>query len=82
MSVAFAELLKHDKVLSKKQPAVHLRTVPEYLRDPSTEAASRAMKISRAAMGQSKTNYVKRKVKRSGDDDPLKTFSAKVGSMS
>ncbi|CAM6090316.1 unnamed protein product [Calypogeia fissa] len=71
------ELLKHDKVLSKKQPSFHLRTVPEYLRDPTTEAASRAMRISRAAMGQSKTNYVKRKHRKGGDDDPLKTFSAK-----
>ncbi|KAL3682380.1 hypothetical protein R1sor_000402 [Riccia sorocarpa] len=71
------ELLKHDKVLSKKQPSVHLRTVPEYLRDPSTEAASRQIKIARQVAGDNQRFYKKRKQKKGGKEDPLKTFSAK-----
>ncbi|BFI39941.1 hypothetical protein AXG93_3569s1110 [Marchantia polymorpha subsp. ruderalis] len=71
------ELLKHDKVLSKRQPAVHLQTVPEYLRDPSTEAASRQIRIARAVIGEKLTNFRRRKLKKAGKEDPLKTFSAK-----
>ncbi|KAJ7514469.1 hypothetical protein O6H91_23G045200 [Diphasiastrum complanatum] len=71
------ELLKHDKVLSKQQPASHLRTVPEYLRDPTTEAASMAVKAARAAMGQSTSRfYSNRKRRKPQSDDPLKAFSA------
>lgn len=55
------ELLKHDKVLSKIAPAAHLKTVPEYLRDATTEAASRAINLARAAMNLTQINYVKRK---------------------
>ncbi|KAL2611149.1 hypothetical protein R1flu_022841 [Riccia fluitans] len=72
------ELLKHDKVLSKKQPSFHLQTVPEYLRDPSTEAASRQIKIARAVAGDNQKFFRKRKQQRkAGKEDPLKTFSAK-----
>lgn len=66
------ELLKHDKVLSKRQPLPHLKTVPEYMRDPATEAASKSVKLARAAMGQ--ISGFKRKRKSRGDD-PLKSFS-------
>uniref|UniRef100_A0A7C9CK08 RNA helicase n=1 Tax=Opuntia streptacantha TaxID=393608 RepID=A0A7C9CK08_OPUST len=45
------DLLKHDKVLSKKEPPVHLRDVPEYLLDPTTQEASKIVKLARAAMG-------------------------------
>jgi ATP-dependent RNA helicase DDX56/DBP9 len=55
------ELLKHDKVLSKIAPAAHLKTVPEYLRDPTTEAASRAVNLARAAMNLAQTSFVKRR---------------------
>ncbi|KAL5556748.1 hypothetical protein UlMin_038984 [Ulmus minor] len=71
------DLLKHDKVLSKKPPAPHLRDVPEYLKDAKTQEASKMVKLARAAMGNtnsarrhgSKKNFRKSK-------DPLKTFSA------
>ena len=75
MVVCIADLLKHDKVLSKRQPLPHLKSVPEYMRDPSTEAASKALKLARAAMGQ--ISGVKRK-RRGRTDDPLRTFSANV----
>jgi ATP-dependent RNA helicase DDX56/DBP9 len=55
------ELLKHDKVLSKITPAEHLKTVPEYLRDPTTEAASKAVNMARAAMNLAQSGFVKRK---------------------
>lgn len=70
------ELLKHDKVLSKKQPSSHLRAVPDYLVDPTTEIASKAIKLAREAMGQrhpGHRGWFKRKTGRTGD--PLKTFS-------
>jgi conjugal transfer/entry exclusion protein len=44
------------------------------MRDPSTEAASKTLKLARAAMGQ--VSGVKRK--RGKMDDPLRTFSASV----
>eukprot|EP00250_Pteridium_aquilinum_P011749 c20282_g1_i1 orf=200-2047(-) len=66
------ELLKHDKVLSKRQPLPHLKTVPEYMRDPTTEAASKSVKLARAAMGQ--ISGFKRK-RKSQSEDPLKSFS-------
>jgi hypothetical protein len=36
-----------------------LKSIPEYMRDPSTEAASKTLKLARAAMGQ--VSGVKRK---------------------
>ncbi|KZV24948.1 DEAD-box ATP-dependent RNA helicase 16-like [Dorcoceras hygrometricum] len=73
------DLLKHDKLLSKKMPAPHLRNVPEYLLDPTTQEASKIVKLARAAMGNAKSTHrkgFKGKFKRSRD--PLKTFSAEV----
>lgn len=70
------ELLKHDKVLSKKRPSSHLCAVPDYLVDPTTEVASKAIKLAREAMGQSHSghrSWFKKKTGRTGD--PLKTFS-------
>lgn len=70
------DLLKHDKVLSKKPPAPHLSDVPDYLLDATTKEASKMVKLARAAMGNNsgrrqgpKRNFRKSK-------DPLKSFSA------
>lgn len=70
------DLLKHDKVLSKKDPAPHLRDVPEYLLDPTTQEASKIVKLARAAMGN--TNPVRRKGFKGKfrSKNPLKTFSS------
>ncbi|XP_059437688.1 DEAD-box ATP-dependent RNA helicase 16 isoform X1 [Corylus avellana] len=71
------DLLKHDKVLSKKPPAPHLRDVPDYLLDPTTQEASKFVKLARAAMGNTnpaRRGGSKRKFKK--NKDPLKTFSA------
>ncbi|OVA09169.1 Helicase [Macleaya cordata] len=71
------DLLKHDKLLSKKPPPAHLRAVPEYLMDPTTQEASKIVKLARAAMGNTSSNrrpVSKGKSRRSRD--PLKTFSA------
>lgn len=77
-----ADLLKHDKLLSKKAPSSHLREVPEYLLDPTTREASKIVKLSRAAM------KVDTKRRRPGfkkgfgrSRDPLKTFSAEVHAL-
>lgn len=75
------DLLKHDKLLSKKAPAPHLRDVPEYLLDPTTQQASKFVKLTRAAMGRTNNNNnsnrgSKGRSKKAGD--PLKTFSAQV----
>ncbi|XP_057784403.1 DEAD-box ATP-dependent RNA helicase 16 [Salvia miltiorrhiza] len=73
------DLLKHDKVLSKKEPAVHLRDVPEYLLDATTKEASKIVKLARAAMGNTgstRRKGFKGKFKKSRD--PLKTFSAEA----
>lgn len=73
------DLLKHDKVLSKKDPAPHLRDVPEYLLDPTTQEASKIVKLARAAMGNTNTNRRKGfKGKFRKSRDPLKTFSAEA----
>lgn len=75
----WADLLKHDKMLSKKAPAPHLRDVPDYLVDPTTQEASKIVKLARAAMGNtnaSRGKGSKGRFKRSRD--PLKTFSAEV----
>ena len=72
-------MLKHDKVLSKKPPAPHLRDVPEYLVDATTREASKVVKLARAAMGNnnpSRHHGSKKKFRR--NKDPLKTFSAEV----
>lgn len=71
------DLLKHDKVLSKKPPAPHLSDVPDYLLDATTKEVSKMVKLTRAAMGNNnsarrqgpKRNFRKNK-------DPLKSFSA------
>ncbi|PON40348.1 P-loop containing nucleoside triphosphate hydrolase [Parasponia andersonii] len=71
------DLLKHDKVLSKKPAAPHLRDVPEYLVDAATREASKAVKLARAAMGNTNApchHGSKKKFRR--NKDPLKTFSA------
>lgn len=74
----FKDLLKHDKLLSKKAPAPHLRDVPEYLVDPTTQQASKFVKLTRAAMGRPNNSHRghKARIKKAGD--PLKTFSADV----
>ncbi|VFQ75996.1 unnamed protein product [Cuscuta campestris] len=71
------DLLKHDKTLSKKAPAPHLRDVPEYLIDPTTHEASKIVKLARAAMGNDSAPRRKGfngKFRKSRD--PLRTFSA------
>lgn len=71
------DLLKHDKVLSKKPPAPHLRDVPDYLLDATTKEASKRVKLARAAMGNSnpgRRHGFKKKFKK--DKDPLKSLSA------
>ncbi|KAI3500284.1 hypothetical protein L1887_36103 [Cichorium endivia] len=73
------DLLKHDKLLSKKAPAPHLRDVPEYLVDPTTQQASKFVKLTRVAMGRNNNNNngnrgFKGRFKKAGD--PLKTFSS------
>ncbi|GAB4846851.1 DEAD-box ATP-dependent RNA helicase 16 [Ancistrocladus abbreviatus] len=73
------DLLKHDKVLSKKAPPAHLRNVPEYLLDPTTQEASKIVKLARAAMGNAKSDRLpgsQKKFRKSWN--PLKTFSAEV----
>ncbi|KAM0062852.1 putative RNA helicase [Helianthus debilis subsp. tardiflorus] len=71
------DLLKHDKLLSKKAPAPHLRDVPEYLLDPTTQQASKFVKLTRAAMGRNNNNNGRgRKARPKKAGDPLKTFSA------
>lgn len=71
------DLLKHDKALSKNAPAHHLRDVPEYLLDPTTQEASKIVKLARAAMGN-KNNGPRRKGfkgKSKNNKDPLKSLS-------
>ncbi|KAG0480891.1 hypothetical protein HPP92_011749 [Vanilla planifolia] len=72
------DLLKHDKLLSKKAPAAHLLDVPDYLLDSVTKEARKMVKLSRAAMRINKTT--KRTLFNKGfgkSRDPLKTFTAK-----
>lgn len=74
-----ADLLKHDKILSKNPPAPHLRDVPDYLVDPVTQEASKIIKLARAAMGNVQSGRRRGfKRKSRNDKDPLKTFSAEV----
>ncbi|KAK9288475.1 hypothetical protein L1049_016932 [Liquidambar formosana] len=73
------DLLKHDKVLSKKPPPPHLRDVPDYLLDPTTKEASKIVKLARAAMGNTNSARCQgsqRKFRKSRD--PLKSFSAEA----
>ncbi|KAF3439095.1 hypothetical protein FNV43_RR17370 [Rhamnella rubrinervis] len=73
------DLLKHDKVLSKKPLEPHLRDVPDYLMDPKTQEASKIVKLARAAMGNTQParhKNLKRNFRKSRD--PLKTFSAEA----
>ncbi|XP_074581377.1 DEAD-box ATP-dependent RNA helicase 16 [Curcuma longa] len=74
------DLLKHDKLLSKKAPPSHLREVPEYLIDRTTKEASSLLKLSMAAMGI-KTSKKRPKLKGGlgSSRDPLKTFSIERG---
>lgn len=70
------DLLKHDKVLSKKR-SNHLRNVPEYLLDPTTQEASKILKLARTAMGNNNPSRGKGfKGNKRKNRDPLKTFSA------
>lgn len=71
----WSDLLKHDKVLSKKPTSSHLRDVPEYLLDPTTQEASKIVKLARAAMGNNNSARRKFKGKSRKDKDPLKSFS-------
>lgn len=50
----WTELLKHDKLLSKKAP-VHLRNVPSYLIDPVAKEGIKQIKLSREAIGLNKS---------------------------
>ncbi|XP_062010657.1 DEAD-box ATP-dependent RNA helicase 16-like [Rosa rugosa] len=70
------DLLKHDKVLSKKPPAPHLRVVPDYLLDATTKEASKRVKLARAAMGNNNPGRRGFKKKFKKDKDPLKSLSA------
>ncbi|KAK1587736.1 hypothetical protein Q3G72_016301 [Acer saccharum] len=74
------DLLKHDKVLSKKPSAPHLRDVPDYLLDPTTQEAGKMVKLARAAMGgynnTARRHGTKKKSRKEGD--PLKTFSVEA----
>ncbi|KAM5587014.1 hypothetical protein ABKV19_005787, partial [Rosa sericea] len=44
-SASLTDLLKHDKVLSKKPPAPH-RVVPDYLLNATTKEASKRVKLA------------------------------------
>ncbi|KAI3958856.1 hypothetical protein MKX01_023532 [Papaver californicum] len=71
------DLLKHDKELSRKPPPAHLRAVPEYLQDPTTQDIRKIVKMTRDAMGKTPSNRrpaSKGKSRRS--KDPLKAHSA------
>ena len=67
-------------MLSKKEPPVHLRDVPEYLLDPTTQEASKIVKLARAAMGGKRKSGQhpgpRNKFKRGRD--PLRALSTEV----
>ncbi|XP_078437288.1 P-loop containing nucleoside triphosphate hydrolases superfamily protein [Wolffia australiana] len=67
------DILKHDKVLSKKPPLPHLREVPDYLQDSTAKQASEAIKLSRAAMDLKKPSIRRQRFKKrlSKNKDPL-----------
>lgn len=67
------DLLKHDKVLSKKPPPEHLRAVPDYLLDATTKEATKIVKLARAAMGNTNSSRHQGSKKRfKKGKDPLK----------
>ena len=69
--------MKHDKVLSKNAPPSHLRDVPNYLLDKTTQEAREMVKLASDAMGNNnRRRGSKRKIKKGGD--PLKAISAAV----
>ncbi|KAM7520372.1 hypothetical protein LguiB_019334 [Lonicera macranthoides] len=72
------DLLKHDKVLSKKAPASHLRHLAAYMLDPTTQEAIKIIKQRRDAMGKHNNNARRKglKAKSKKSKDPLKSFSA------
>ncbi|MQL73120.1 hypothetical protein Taro_005470 [Colocasia esculenta] len=71
------DILKHDKVLSKKPPPSHLRKVPEYLQDSVTKEASKIIQLSKAVMDM-KSSRRRSKSQRGHirSKDPLKTFNS------
>ncbi|KAJ3697942.1 hypothetical protein LUZ61_001647 [Rhynchospora tenuis] len=77
------DLLKHDKILTNKVIPAHLKEIPEYLVDPTTKEASKAVKLTRAAMGiDTGPKRKHRPAFRKGSgktSDPLRTFSAQSG---
>ncbi|XP_074335614.1 DEAD-box ATP-dependent RNA helicase 16 [Apium graveolens] len=71
------DLLKHDKPLSKKAPAPHLRDVPAYLLDPTTQEASNIVKLASSVMRKINNSSRRRGSQgKSKNRDPLKSFSA------
>ncbi|KAL9269756.1 DEAD-box ATP-dependent RNA helicase 16-like protein [Drosera capensis] len=71
------DLLKHDKVLSKKSSPAHLCHVPEYMFDQTTQKASKMVKLARAEMGNTNSGRpLGSKMKSRRSRNPLKTFSA------
>ena len=75
----WTDLLKHDKPLSKKAPAPHLRDVPAYLLDPTTQEASKIVKLTSAVMRRNNNSARRRGSQgKSRNRDPLKSFSAQV----
>lgn len=72
------DLLKHDKDLSKKPPARHLRDVPDYLLDAKTQEACKMVKLARAAMGNKNSSRRQGPRRRFRKSDPLKSFSAEA----
>lgn len=71
------DLLKHDKDLSKKPPAPHLRDVPDYLLDAKTQEACKMVKLARAAM-RNKNSSRRQGPRKFRKSDPLKSFSAEA----
>uniref|UniRef100_A0A1D1Z4A6 RNA helicase n=1 Tax=Anthurium amnicola TaxID=1678845 RepID=A0A1D1Z4A6_9ARAE len=77
------DILKHDKVLSKKPPPPHLREVPDYLQDSVAKEASKIIKLSRAAMDvKSSKRRSRSRIRFVKNRDPLKTFSAEGKKLS
>ncbi|KAH9615410.1 hypothetical protein KSS87_013445 [Heliosperma pusillum] len=73
------DLLKHDKVLSKKEAPAYLGGVPEYLLDATTQEASKIMKHNQAALGNEKPDRCQNRKKRfRKNKDPLKAISTEV----
>ncbi|KAL1308874.1 hypothetical protein HN51_050910 [Arachis hypogaea] len=75
------DLLKHDKVLSKNAPPSHLRDVPNYLLDKTTQEARKMVKLASDAMGNNNHRKGFKKKPKTGGD-PLKAISAAVSKRS